>query len=44
MDSHIRKAIYDQNDIFGGAMILTTMDGEDFPHPVKADIVNKYYE
>ena len=27
----------------GGAMILTTMDGEDFPHPVNANIVNKYY-
>ena len=27
----------------GGAMILTTMDGEDFPHPVNADIVKKYY-
>ena len=27
----------------GGAMILTTMDGEDFMHPVNADIVKKYY-
>jgi hypothetical protein len=27
----------------GGAMILATMDGEDFPHPVNADIVKKYY-
>ena len=27
----------------GGAMILTTMDGEDFPHPVNANIVKKYY-
>ena len=27
----------------GGAMILSTMDGEDFPHPVNADIVKKYY-
>ena len=26
----------------GGAMILTTMDGEDFPHPVNADIIKKY--
>ena len=26
-----------------GAMILSTMDGEDFPHPVNADIVKKYY-
>ena len=23
----------------GGAMMLTTMDGEDFPHPVNMDIV-----
>ena len=27
----------------GGAMILSTMDGKDFPHPVNADIVKKYY-
>ncbi|KAI5426501.1 hypothetical protein KIW84_032078 [Lathyrus oleraceus] len=27
----------------GGAMILATMDGEDFPHPVNANIVKKYY-
>src|SRR4051812_41989621 len=27
----------------GGAMLLTTMDGEDFPHPVNADIVKKYF-
>ena len=27
----------------GGAMILTTMDGEYFPHPVNEDIVKKYY-
>ena len=25
----------------GGAMILTTMDGDDLPHPVNADIVKK---
>ena len=32
------------NTIFsGGAMIQSTMDGEDFPHPVNADIVKKYY-
>ena len=24
-------------------MMLTTMDGEDFPHPINADIVKKYY-
>jgi hypothetical protein len=27
----------------GGAMMFTTMDGEDFPQPVNADIVKKYY-
>ena len=27
----------------GGAMMLATMDGEEFPHPVNADIVKKYY-
>ena len=27
----------------GGAMMLTTMDGEDFPHLVNANIVKKYY-
>ncbi|KAI5436287.1 hypothetical protein KIW84_022670 [Lathyrus oleraceus] len=27
----------------GGAMMFATMDGEDFPHPVNADIVKKYY-
>ena len=26
-----------------GAMILSTMDEEDFPHPVNADIVKRYY-
>ena len=26
-----------------GAMIHTTMDGEDFPQPVNAEIVKKYY-
>ena len=27
----------------GGAMILTTMDGEDLSHPMNVDIVKKYY-
>ena len=27
----------------GGAMMLTTMGNEDFPHPVNSDIVKKYY-
>ena len=27
----------------GGAMILNTMDGEDFLHPVNADIGKRYY-
>ena len=27
----------------GGAMILTTMDGGDFSHPVNANIFKRYY-
>ncbi|XP_058727787.1 uncharacterized protein LOC131599463 [Vicia villosa] len=27
----------------GGAMILTTMDGDELPHPVNADAVKKYF-
>ena len=27
----------------GGSMILTTMDGDDLPHHVNADIVKRYY-
>ena len=27
----------------GDAMTLTTMDSEDFPHPVNMDIVKRYY-
>ena len=26
-----------------GVVILTTMDGEDLPYPVNADIVKRYY-
>ena len=26
-----------------GALILTEMDGKEFPGPINADIVNKYY-
>ena len=32
-----------KNIFSGGAMILTTMDGDDLPRPVNADIVKKYY-
>ena len=32
-----------KNIFLGGAMILTTMDGDDLPHPVNADIVKRYY-
>ena len=32
-----------KNVFYGGAMMLTTMDGKDFPHPVNTDIVKKYY-
>jgi hypothetical protein len=27
----------------GGALMLTTMDGEDFPSPVNSDAVKKYF-
>ena len=27
----------------GGALILIEMDGEEFPNPINADIVKKYY-
>ena len=27
----------------GGALILTEMDGKEFPDPINADIVKKYY-
>ena len=32
-----------KNILSGGAMILTTMDGDDLPYPVNADIVKRYY-
>ena len=32
-----------KNIFSGGAMILTTMDGDDLSHPVNADIVKTYY-
>ena len=32
-----------KNVFSGGAMILTTMDGDDLPHPINADIVKRYY-
>ena len=32
-----------KNIFSGGAMILTTMDGDDLPHPVNMDIVKRYY-
>ena len=32
-----------ENIFSGGAMILTTMDGNDLPHPVNEDIVKRYY-
>ena len=32
-----------KNIFSGGAMILTTMDGDDLPHPSNADIVKRYY-
>ena len=32
-----------KNIFSGGAMILTTMDGDKHPYPVNADIVKRYY-
>ena len=32
-----------KNVFSGGAMILSTMDGDDLPNPVNADIVKRYY-
>ena len=32
-----------KNFFSGGAMILTTMDSDDLPHPVNAYIVKRYY-
>ena len=32
-----------KNIFSGGAMILTTMDGDDLPHPVNTNIVKRYY-
>ena len=31
-----------KNIFSSGAMILTTMDGDDLPHPANADIVKRY--
>ena len=32
-----------KNIFSGGAMILTTMDGDNLPHPANANIVKRYY-
>ena len=32
-----------KNIFSGGAMILTTMDGDDLPHPANADIIKRHY-
>ena len=32
-----------KNVFSGGEMILTTMDGDDLPHPANVDIVKRYY-
>ncbi|WJX83163.1 hypothetical protein P8452_65845 [Trifolium repens] len=37
MEGHVKKAF------FGGALIITRMDGEDFLLPVNSDAVKKYY-
>ena len=32
-----------KNAFLGGALILTEMDGKEFPGPINADIIKKYY-
>ena len=32
-----------KNIFSGGSMILTTMEGNELPHPVNANIVKRYY-
>ena len=32
-----------KKDFSEGSMMLTTIDAEDFPHPVNADVVKKYF-
>ena len=32
-----------KNIFSGAAMILTTMDDDDLPHPANADIIKRYY-
>ena len=32
-----------KNIFSGGARILTTMDGDNLPHPTNVDIVKRYY-
>ena len=32
-----------KNIFSSGAIILTTMDGDDLPYPINADIVKRYY-
>ena len=43
MDTQLRGSIYGKNNIYGGGIILTTMDGEELPHPANIDAVKKYY-
>jgi hypothetical protein len=37
-DPYVVKKVFS-----GGALMLTTMDGEDFPSPVNSDVVKKYF-
>ena len=45
----VRRHVYQVGDLVikkifsGDAIILTTMDGDDLPHPVNTDIVKIYY-
>jgi len=38
MKGHVVKRVFS-----GGAMTLTTMDGEKFPRPVNSDAVKTYF-
>lgn len=43
MDSELRGTISCEKDAFGGALILTMMDGKELPLPVISNAVKKYY-
>lgn len=42
-DKNKHKSLSRNTFFFGGAMTLMTMDGEELPHLVNADVVEKYF-